>query len=166
MKILLASLLVLSTFGASAQERPDQTNIEKAPAVARFDPLREIEKRAYIAQAVADKLLENGSYDEYRKASDEAIQLRRMLRAQQFSLADAQYALFGDASVYAKLIYPMFNDGFTFVDARQIAGPGGKPMLSVTRKNNQTGEPYMQTVPVENVLSSAKELRKQANLRE
>jgi hypothetical protein len=134
------------------------------PSAKPTDPSHGMERAAYIAQAAADQHLANGDMASYKQASDDAIHMRDALRAERFNKADALYAQTGDATVYTKLIYPLFNDGYSLVEAKQVSGADGKPVLSMTRRNNQTGDVETKTSTVDQFLNGIKEIRRPGTL--
>lgn len=105
-------------------------------------------------QAKTNHFLNKGRVDQYKKSWLETSEMRAQIRASEFAGADKEYALSGDPTVYAKRVYPLIEDGHDFVDSKVVPGQDGKPAVSITRRDQATGEVTTGEVPVDKFMRS------------
>lgn len=89
--------------------------------------------------ATTNELAKRGRWDDWAKSWAKGAQIRDTLRNQALDQAEGEYRMSGDPSVFAKKAYKYIEDGYSFVKSEKAAGPDGKPIYNVTRKNDETG---------------------------
>lgn len=80
--------------------------------------------------------------DDWAKES----QLRSQIRAERVDGAEKRFLATGDPGEYARIVYPLIDDGYDFVGTREVKGLDGKPAWEFTRRDQVTGKEVTNTM--------------------
>lgn len=73
-------------------------------------------------------------------------QLRSQIRGEKIDGAEKRFLATGDPGEYAKVVYPLIDDGYDFVGSQQVKGLNGKPEWQFTRRDQTTGKEVTSTM--------------------